>query len=53
MSKPENPCSRISIISASDEKTDDIMLHSLGIHFALADAYIDIELEETTADTDL
>ncbi len=35
------------------ENTDNIMLHSLGVHFALADAYIDVELEETTADTDL
>jgi Uma2 family endonuclease len=35
------------------ENTDDITLHSLGVHFAFADAYIDVELEETTADTDL
>jgi Uma2 family endonuclease len=34
------------------ENTDDITLHSLGVHFAFADAYIDVELEETTADTD-
>jgi Uma2 family endonuclease len=35
------------------EHTDDITLHSLGVRFPLADAYIDVELEETTADTDL
>ena len=35
------------------ENTDDITLHSLGVHFSLADAYIDVEFEETTADTNL
>jgi Uma2 family endonuclease len=35
------------------ENTDDITLHSLGVHFAFADASIDVELEETTVDTDL
>ena len=35
------------------ENTDDITLHSLGVHFVLADAYVDVELEETTADTEL
>ena len=35
------------------ENTDDITLHSLGVHFSLADAYIDVEFEETTGDTNL
>jgi len=35
------------------ENTDDITLHSLGVHFALVDAYIDVEFEETTADPNL
>jgi Uma2 family endonuclease len=35
------------------ENTDDITLHGLGVHFTFADAYIDVELEETTADIDL
>ena len=35
------------------EHTDDITLHSLGVHFALADASIDVEFEETTGDTTL
>src|SRR6266487_1616794 len=35
------------------ENTDDITLHSLGVHFSLADAYIDVEFEETTRDTNL
>jgi hypothetical protein len=35
------------------QKTDDITLHSLVVHFALADASIDVELEETRAGTDL
>jgi hypothetical protein len=35
------------------ETTDDITLHSLGVHFSLADAYIDVEFEETTGDTNL
>ena len=30
------------------ENTDDITLYSLGVHFSLADAYIDVEFEETT-----
>jgi Uma2 family endonuclease len=28
------------------ETTDDITLHSLGVHFSLADAYMDVEFEE-------
>jgi hypothetical protein len=35
------------------ETTDDITLHSPGVHFALAGAYIDVEFEETTGDTNL
>ncbi|GAC1640056.1 MAG: Uma2 family endonuclease [Ktedonobacteraceae bacterium] len=33
------------------ENTNEITLHSLGVHFSLADAYIDVEFEETTGDT--
>ena len=33
------------------ETTDDITLHSPGVHYALAGAYIDVEFEETTGDT--
>jgi hypothetical protein len=35
------------------EITDDITLHSLGVHFSLADTYIDVEFEETTGDANL
>jgi len=35
------------------ENTDDITLHSLGVQFALADAYIDVEFEETAGNTNL
>jgi len=35
------------------EHTDEITLHSLGVHFSLTDAYIDVEFEETTGDTNL
>ena len=35
------------------ENADDIRLHSLGVHFTLAEAYIDVEFEETAADTNL
>ncbi len=35
------------------ENTDDIILHSLGVHFSFADAYIDVEFEETPEDTEL
>ncbi|MFL5701674.1 MAG: Uma2 family endonuclease [Ktedonobacteraceae bacterium] len=35
------------------ENTDNITLHSLDVHFSLADAYIDVEFEETTEDTNL
>ena len=35
------------------ETTDDITLHSLGVHFSFTEAYIDIEFEETTEDTNL
>ncbi len=35
------------------ENTDDITLHSLGVHFSFADAYIDVEFEETAGDTAL
>jgi hypothetical protein len=35
------------------ENTDDITLHRPGFHFALADAYIEVEFEETTAATNL
>ena len=35
------------------ENADEITLHSLGSHFALAEAYIDVEFEETAADTNL
>jgi hypothetical protein len=35
------------------ENTDDITLHSLDVHFSLADAYLDVEFEETTGDTNL
>jgi len=35
------------------ENTDDITLHSLGVYFSLADAYIDLEFEETAGDTNL
>jgi Uma2 family endonuclease len=35
------------------ENADDITLHSLAVHFALAEAYIDVEFEETAADTNL
>ncbi len=30
------------------ENTDEITLHSLGVHFSLADTYTDVEFEETT-----
>ena len=30
------------------ESNDDIPLHSLGLHFSLADAYADVEFEETS-----
>jgi Uma2 family endonuclease len=30
------------------ENTDEITLSSLGVHFSLADAYTDVEFEETT-----
>lgn len=30
------------------ENADEITLNSLGIHFSLADAYTDVEFEETT-----
>ena len=40
-------------IDEAFETTDDITLHSLGGHFSLADASIDVEFEETTADTNL
>lgn len=29
------------------ENTDEIELHSLGVHFSLADAYTDVEFAET------
>lgn len=32
------------------ENTDDIPLHSLGVHFSLADAYTDVEFERTTGE---
>jgi Uma2 family endonuclease len=32
------------------EDNDDIALHSLGVHFSLADAYMDVEFEETVAE---
>ena len=35
------------------ENTDDITLHSLGVHFSLADAYIDVEIEEATGEKNL
>jgi Uma2 family endonuclease len=35
------------------DNTDDFTLHSLGVHFSLADAYTDVEFEETTGDTNL
>jgi Uma2 family endonuclease len=35
------------------EHTDDLTLHSLGVHFSLADASLDGEFEETTGDTNL
>jgi hypothetical protein len=35
------------------ENTDDITLHNPDFHFALADAYIEVEFEETTAATNL
>ncbi len=35
------------------ENTDEITLSSLGVHFSLTDAYIDVEFEETTGDTNL
>jgi hypothetical protein len=35
------------------KNTDDITLRSPGVHFALADAYIEVEFEETTAATNL
>ncbi len=33
------------------ETTDEILLHSLGIHFPFSEAYIDVEFEETAEDT--
>jgi len=35
------------------ENTDAITLHSLGVHFSLVDANIDVEFEEITGDTNL
>lgn len=35
------------------EITDEITLYSLGVHFPLADAYIDVEFEEDGEDTNL
>jgi Uma2 family endonuclease len=35
------------------ENTEAITLHSLGVHFSLADAYIDVEFEETAGDPNL
>ncbi len=35
------------------ENTDEIMLNSLGVHFPLADAYTDVEVEETTREAEL
>lgn len=32
------------------EDTDDITLHSLGVHFSLAEAYTDVEFEEMTGE---
>jgi len=32
------------------ETTDNITLHSLGVHFPFADAYLDVEFKETTGD---
>jgi hypothetical protein len=32
----------------ASENTDEITLSSLGVHFSLADAYIDVEFEEST-----
>lgn len=34
------------------ENTDEITLSSLGVHFSFADAYTDVEFEETIEDTD-
>jgi Uma2 family endonuclease len=33
------------------ENSDEITLSSLGVHFPFADAYMDVEFEETTGDT--
>jgi Uma2 family endonuclease len=35
------------------ETTDEVTLHSLDAHFSFADAYIDVEFEGTTGDTNL
>jgi Uma2 family endonuclease len=35
------------------ENTDEITLNSLGVHFPLADAYTDVEFEETTREAEL
>jgi len=35
------------------ENTNDITLHSLGVSFSLADAYTDVEFEETTGEANL
>ena len=32
------------------EHSDEIMLHSLGVHVSLADAYTDVEFEEPAAE---
>ncbi len=36
----------------SFERNDEITLQSLGIHFSLADAYIDVEFDEFSPDDD-
>jgi hypothetical protein len=35
------------------ENTDEITLSSLDVRFSLADAYVDVEFEETTGETNL
>jgi Uma2 family endonuclease len=35
------------------ENTDDFTLHSFDVHFSLADAYIDVEFEAATGDTNV
>src|SRR5260370_4742594 len=48
--KMENdPKTQNQWIYAAFENTDEIPLHSLSVHFSLADAYTDVEFEATTA----